>query len=219
MSHELRTPLNAVLGFSQLLVSDELEPLTPNQQANAEEILNAGNHLLDLINEILDLSQIEAGKLYLQEESLDVNELLMDCLHLVENFAHQRKVTLNLHANTSTTIKADRIRLKQVLLNLLSNAIKYNQRGGSVEITCEQKDSQHLAIHVSDTGQGIDYPEMEKLFQPFERLNQMGNAEGTGIGLTISKHLVELMDGQISVNSTVGKGSTFSVQLPITRAA
>lgn len=219
MSHELRTPLNAVLGFSQLLISDEIESLTPNQRENAQEILNAGNHLLDLINEILDLSKIEAGKLLLQEESLDVNELLTECLHLVDNFANQRNVKLNLQTTTQYTITADRVRLKQVLLNLLSNAIKYNQPGGNVEIRYEQKDNQHLAIHVSDTGQGIDYPDMDKLFQPFERLNQTGNAEGTGIGLSISKHLVELMQGEISVDSKVGKGSTFSVQLPTNRAA
>ena len=222
MSHELRTPLNAILGFGQLL---EMEELNARQQENVSHILHGGRHLLGLINEVLDITRIEAGRLDLDAEPVNVSEVFAEVLAFVQPLARQRKITLlappAAPGADGAMVWADRQRLKQVLLNLLSNAIKYNRPSGCVNLACEPGDDpQRLRLVVRDTGVGISEEDLPKLFFPFERLSAGSyEAEGTGIGLTISKRLVEAMAGRIEVRSVVGRGSTFTVELPTTEDA
>jgi CheY-like chemotaxis protein/anti-sigma regulatory factor (Ser/Thr protein kinase) len=216
MSHELRTPLNAILGFGQLLEIDSAGRLAEQQRGYVSEILRAGRHLLDLINEVLDLARIEAGNLQLSLEPVQVAALLRDCLNLLQPVAREHGVALDADVPTCDDVwaSADRIRLKQVLLNLLANAIKYNRTGGSVSVGCAP-DGDGLRISVSDEGRGLDRDQLALLFQAFERLGAENTAiEGTGIGLALSKRLVERMRGQLGVDSQVGSGSTFWVRLP-----
>lgn len=210
MSHELRTPLNAVLGFSQLL---ELELVEKHHKNYVSEIAIAGRHLLNLINKILDLSKIEAGKLELSMEECDVNSILSDCMMLVKPLADQLNVQIidELETSTRYVIYADYTRVKQIVLNLLSNAVKYNREGGSVTLH-EKTVGGNLRISVSDTGVGLSEQQQQRLFRPFERLGKHNGIEGAGIGLVITKHIVELMQGSIGVQSTVGEGSTFWVE-------
>jgi len=215
MSHELRTPLNAVLGFSQLL---ELDELTPDQDQAVAQITKGGRHLLDLINEILDITQIEAGKLALSPEAVNVRELIHDAIDLVRPLAEERGVHLlrsELDA-CNVFIFADRQRVKQIMLNLLGNAIKYNREGGTVSISCTCESPGRLQLKVTDTGPGIPREQFGLLFTPFERLGaDQTTVEGTGIGLALSRRLAEVMGGTLEVDSTVGRGSTFWVELPI----
>lgn len=214
MSHELRTPMNAVLGFAQLLDSEDLNE---DQHDSVKEILAAGHHLLDLINDVLDLSKIESDKLELRIERIDLNVFVQHCITLVQPLAikNQIKIVDNISSSSRFTIMADSLRLKQVLLNLLSNAIKYNQTGGSLILSYSVIES-ILRINVTDTGKGLSELQLSKLFQPFERLSaKNSNIEGTGIGLCISKKLIEAMNGSIGVNSTVGEGSCFWVEIPL----
>jgi signal transduction histidine kinase/ActR/RegA family two-component response regulator len=219
MSHELRTPMNAVLGFAQLL---EMEPQTSEQKEDTTEILKAGRHLLELIDEVLDISRIEAGRLRLSLEPVDVVEAVEECVSLLTPLANQEGVRVNLARDDSiperaASVVADRQRLKQVILNLVANAIKYNREDGSVRISFEPAEPSRLKIHVTDTGHGIPAGRMEKLFAPFERLGaEVSGVEGTGLGLALSRALVEAMGGTISVRSEVGIGSTFSVELTST---
>ena len=215
MSHELRSPLNAILGFAQLMESDSPAP-SPAQAENIIQILNAGWYLLELINEILDLATIESGKLSMSLEPVSLRELLLECHSMIEPLALRRGVHMSLpHSDAPYCVHADRTRIKQVLINLLSNAIKYNTPRGAVEIECStNRDSGRVRITVTDTGAGLPPEQVAQLFQPFNRLGQEGNGEeGTGIGLVVSKRLVELMDGVIGVESTIGKGSSFWVEL------
>jgi signal transduction histidine kinase len=212
MSHELRTPMNAVLGFAQLL---ELDTLTPDQQNAVTHIIDGGRHLLDLINEVLDLSRIEAGKLRLLLEPIDLGEVLSETLQLVQPLAADRDIQLNPAPHSDFYIHADRQRLKQVLINLLSNAIKYNRLGGAVTIQCEEIE-QRLRIVISDTGLGIPAQNITQLFAPFERLGtDQSTVEGTGLGLTVAKRLVEAMGGTIGVESVVDRGSSFWVEFSL----
>jgi PAS domain S-box-containing protein len=217
MSHELRTPLNVVLGFGQVL---QLDPLEPEQAEAVDHILGAGRHLLDLIDEVLDVARIEAGRLTLSIETLRASEVLADAVSLMHPLADERGVSLGVPAAAGDSfIHADRQRLKQVLLNLLSNGIKYNQQGGTVEVSCQEVLDRHLRIAVSDTGMGIEPEKMQRLFTPFDRLGAEGTGvEGTGLGLALSKHLIEAMDGAIGAESTPGIGSTFWVELPLAEA-
>lgn len=214
MSHELRSPLNAVLGFAQLMESDVV-PQTPTQKESTGQILQAGWYLLDLINEILDLALIESGRLLLSLEPMSLDEVLLDCEAMIEPQARQHGITLNFASVANPCfVHADRTRVKQVLINLLSNAIKYNQAGGAVVIDVAVKSSKRVRISVKDTGRGLAPEQLAQLFQPFNRLGQENSGEeGTGIGLVMTKRLVELMGGVIGVESIVGSGSLFWVEL------
>lgn len=214
MSHELRSPLNAILGFAQLMESDPV-PQTAAQKESTGQILQAGWYLLDLINEILDLALIESGKLLLSQESMSLDEVLIDCQSMIEPQAQKHGIAMNFYnLQESCFVHADRTRVKQVLINLLSNAIKYNHAGGTVMVDCAVKSKERIRISVTDTGPGLAPEKLAQLFQPFNRLGQENSGEeGTGIGLVMTKRLVELMGGVIGVQSTVGKGSVFWVEL------
>ncbi|HWS71134.1 MAG TPA: PAS domain S-box protein, partial [Thermoanaerobaculia bacterium] len=215
MSHELRSPLNAILGFAQLMESD-MPPPTTSQKESVEQILRAGWYLLELINEILDLAVIESGKLSMSLEPVSLVEVILECQAMIEPLAQRRGIHMTFpRFSTPYSVNADRTRLKQVLINLLSNAIKYNRVGGSVVVDCSPSPTAgRVRISVRDSGPGLPTGKIEQLFQPFNRLGQEGNAEeGTGIGLVVSKRLVELMGGVIGVESTVGRGSIFWLDL------
>lgn len=213
MSHELRTPLNAILGFGQLLEFDDT--LSSRHQEWAHEILKAGNHLLELINEVLDLSKIEAGHIDLSLEPVDVLTLIDECVALIRPLADKRNISVTHACPSGPMVRADRTRLKQVLLNLMSNAVKYNREGGSVRISILLLADDRCRLAVTDTGFGIPPERMNELFQPFSRLGaEASSIEGTGIGLTITRRIVEAMNGVVAVESKVGEGSTFWVELP-----
>jgi len=217
MSHELRTPLSAILGFAQLIESGTPAP-TPSQKRSVDQILQAGWYLLDLINEILDLALIESGKLSLSLEPVSLAEVMRECETMIESQAEKRGISVSFPAFGSPRfVNADRTRLKQVLINLLSNAIKYNTEQGSVTLTCIDTPAGQVRICVEDTGKGLAPEKIDQLFQPFNRLGQEANTEqGTGIGLVMTKRLVELMGGVIGVESVVGKGSKFWIEMNIT---
>lgn len=214
MSHELRTPLNAILGFSQLMESGSPQP-TPTQKRSIDQILKAGWYLLKLINEILDLALIESGKLSLSLEPVLLTEVIHECEAMVELQAQNHGVNMTFtHSEIPYFVNADRMRVKQVFINLLSNAIKYNQVGGGVAVEYTMSSPKLIRISVRDTGEGLTVEKLAQLFQPFNRLGQEANVEeGTGIGLVVCKRLVELMGGVLGVESTVGKGSVFWVEL------
>ncbi|MCU7837543.1 MAG: PhnD/SsuA/transferrin family substrate-binding protein [gamma proteobacterium symbiont of Taylorina sp.] len=226
MSHELRTPMNAILGFSQLLEMNKKEPLTSIQKKNISEINIAGKHLLNLINEILDLSKVESGQIKLSTGSVSLSDVLAESLLLMTPLAKKRGITLHLLKNGVTisteqlqqqkiSFQSDYTRLKQVIINLLSNAVKYNRENGSITISCNHVNSNRLRLSISDTGSGISDEQQTQLFKPFNRLEAANKGiEGTGIGLVITKKIIELMDGEIGLESTVGKGSTFWIEIP-----
>ena len=214
MSHELRTPLSAILGFAQLLEAGSPPP-TAVQQRSVEQILKAGWHLLELINEILDLSVVESGNLSLSMEPVSLTDVLRECEVMTEPQASKHGISV-VFAPLEAPIfaRADRTRAKQVLINLLSNAIKYNRAGGTVSVSCAPGRRNSIRISVRDTGNGLTPEQLAQLFQPFNRLGQQGGAEeGTGIGLVLCRRLVELMGGVMGVESTVGKGSEFWYEL------
>ena len=220
MSHELRTPLNAVLGFAQLMASEVPAPSRAQQQS-IDQILQAGWYLLRLINEILDLALIESGKLTISPESVLLAELLQDCQSMIEPLAQRHAIQMRYPDNKDTLhVHADRTRVKQVIVNLLSNAIKYNRAGGNVGVTCvASSDASRIRVSVADTGAGLAPAQIAQLFQPFNRLGkETTTEEGTGIGLVVTRRLVELMGGAIGVDSTVGVGSVFWFELPATGA-
>lgn len=217
MSHELRTPLSAILGFAQLIESGTPVP-TPSQKRSVDQILQAGWYLLDLINEILDLALIESGKLSLSLEPVSLAEVMHECETMIESQAEKRGISVSFPAFTSPLfVNADRTRLKQVLINLLTNAIKYNTERGKVTLKCVDTPPGRIRICVEDTGEGLMPEKIEQLFQPFNRLGQEASTEqGTGIGLVMTKRLVELMGGVIGVESTIGKGSMFWIEMNVT---
>ncbi len=214
MSHELRSPLNAILGFAQLLSSDAPPP-SASQTASIDQILHAGWYLLELINEILDLAQIESGKIALSSEPTQLAEVMLECQAMIEPQATKRGIGLTFpDMGQPFFVHADRTRLKQVLINLLSNAIKYNREGGTVAVDCEIRLPGRVRVSVRDSGEGLAPHQLLQLFQPFNRLGrERGEEQGTGIGLVMSKRLVELMGGLIGVDSTVGVGSVFWFEL------
>lgn len=214
MSHELRTPLGAILGFAQLLESGTPEPVAV-QKRSIDQILKAGWYLLELINGILDLALIESGKLSLSLEPVVLADVMQECEVMIEPQAQERGIGVSfVHFGTPYVVTADRTRVKQVLINLLSNAIKYNTANGTVTVTCTQSESGAIRVSVRDTGDGLAPEQLSQLFQPFNRLGQLGGAEqGTGIGLVVCKRLIELMGGLIGVESTVGEGCVFWFEL------
>lgn len=214
MSHELRTPMNVILGYAQLL---EYHNEDDEEQANSvNEILKAGYHLLNLINEVLDLSSIESGHISLHIEPVSVDDLLVGCLSLVAPLAKKRGISIHPAKVDSQFVLADITRIKQVILNLLSNAVKYNRENGEINIEVSHLKEKTIRITISDTGYGIDNDKFEELFQPFHRLNNKNHTiEGTGIGLTITRNLVEIMNGSIGVESEKGVGSRFWIELPL----
>jgi PAS domain S-box-containing protein len=220
MSHELRTPLNAVLGFAQLMESATPQP-SPAQKLSIEQILKGGWYLLRLINEILDLAMIESGKVAMALEPMSLTEVLRDCQVMVMPQAASRNIAITFATEDSPhMVYADRTRIKQVMINLLSNAIKYNRDHGQASVRCELAPGGRLRVSVADTGVGLAPAQIKQLFQPFNRLGQeAGNTEGTGIGLVVTKQLVELMGGTIGVDSTVDVGSTFWFELTTTDVA
>jgi PAS domain S-box-containing protein len=219
MSHELRTPLNAILGFAQLLESGSPPP-TPAQKRNLDQILKAGWYLLELINEVLDLALIESGKVTLSREPVSLVEVMLECRAMIEPQAQKRGIRMTFpRFALPQFVKADRTRVKQVLINLLFNAIKYNRPGGAVAVECTPGAADSIRISVRDTGAGLTAEQLGQLFQPFNRLGRAAGAEeGTGIGLVVTKRLVELMGGVIGVDSTVGMGSVFWIELRVAAA-
>ncbi|MDB5906220.1 MAG: hybrid sensor histidine kinase/response regulator [Massilia sp.] len=219
MSHELRTPLNAVLGFAQLMASEVPAP-APHQQRSIDQILKGGWYLLRLINEILDLAMIESGKVTISQESMSLGDVLQDCRGMIEPQAAKRGIALTFPKfDKQVFVHADRTRVKQVMINLLSNAIKYNTAGGSVIVQCVVSGKDRVRISVKDTGAGLAPHQIEQLFQPFNRIGKEDSTEeGTGIGLVVTKQLVELMGGQIGVESSVGIGTVFWFELDAAEA-
>jgi PAS domain S-box-containing protein len=219
MSHELRTPLNAILGFAQLLETGAPAP-TPTQRRNIDQILTAGWYLLELINEILDLSLIESGKLTLSAEPVSLAEVMLECRGMIEPQAQKRGIGMHFpRFERPCFIRADRIRVKQVLINLLFNAVKYNRPAGTLTVECAPRPPHSIRISVRDTGAGLSAEQLAQLFQPFNRLGKEASTEeGTGIGLVMTKRLIELMGGAIGAESTVGEGSVFWIELELTSA-
>ncbi len=228
MSHELRTPMNSILGFAQLMEMGELSPI---HKKNVTQIMKSGKHLLELINEVLDMAKIEAGRLTVSLEPVEVFGIIWETIDIVRHLAEENQIQLKSDASTSKLlfVKTDHQRLKQVLLNLINNAVKYNRQGGSVKVGCtiqkpvsskgyeEARNENVIRISVTDTGKGIAKEYIEKLFKPFERIGaERTETEGTGLGLAISEKLIKAMGGRIGVESEVGKGSTFWVELPQT---
>jgi PAS domain S-box-containing protein len=213
MSHELRTPLNAILGFAQLL---ELDDLHDEQRDNLDHIMSGARHLLSLINEVLDIAAIEAGRLALSLEPVPMADVVAETVSLIRPLADQHNIVIAAPGVAcSTHVLGDRQRLKQVLLNLLSNAVKYNREGGSVELSCAPVADDRLRIAVTDTGLGIPPEALARLFVPFERVGRQSGIEGTGLGLPLSKRLAEAMDGRLDLTSVPGQGSTFWIELPL----
>lgn len=218
ISHELRTPMNAILGFAQLIECDpEIQPV---QRENAQEILRAGHHLLGLINQVLDLARVESGTIKINLEPVELDWVLDECLSLVESLAQRYNITVKADEMAPAVVYADRLRLKQAILNVLSNAIKYNRPGGEVHLrSSHSADGQRLYLHITDSGIGIPRERFADVFEPFNRLDWENSAvEGTGIGLPLTLKLLELMGGDIQMDSVVGQGSTFTLDLPIALA-
>jgi len=222
MSHELRTPLNGILGFAQLLEYDPLNPLTDKQKDNTTQIIKSGSHLLELIDQVLELSKIEARKMAISIENVVAAEVLEECIPLIMTMAQKGGVTLStkFEMRCDLLIRVDRTRFAQVLLNLLSNAVKYNRKDGSVFFSAHETKNGKLRVAIEDTGIGIPDEKKEDLFKPFERLGyEASDIEGTGIGLIITRELVHLMDGKIGFDSEAGKGSKFWFEVPMAEAA
>ncbi|MCH8134359.1 MAG: response regulator, partial [Proteobacteria bacterium] len=220
MSHELRTPLNCILGFAQLLELSEAE-FDSKQKVHIRHILSSGEHLLNLVTDVLELHTIEEGRMSLKFDHVSADEVIEDCLNQIQFRARESEVQLIDGRKAQETLPrlwTDATRLKQLLLNLLSNAIKYNEEGGTVTISCSEMPGNMLRICVADTGAGIPLDRRKDLFTPFERLGrETGPIEGSGIGLSIAKRLIELLSGNIGYDSEVGKGSTFWVDIPLSQ--
>ncbi|WP_430009166.1 ATP-binding protein [Methylophaga lonarensis] len=220
MSHELRTPLNAILGFAQLLLHDKVRPLSADQQDSLQQILHSGEHLLKLINDVLELSKIETGAMEVTLEPVSLSAVLDECLPLLLNQAADKQISIQTTDIGSILLDADFTKLKQVLLNLMSNAIKYNRIGGEIRLEHELQPHHRLRLNIRDTGIGIAESKQDQLFRAFERLGQeQSNIEGTGVGLLVTKRLIEAMQGSIGFTSSAGGGSCFWIELPLSVTA
>ncbi len=217
MSHELRTPLNAVLGFTQLIQIDQADPPSEGQQRRLKLVREAGEHLLSMIGDLLDLTRIESGGMALVIEPVGLHEAAAQTLEMMQSTARLAQVTMRLQeGGEALLVQADRTRLRQVLLNLLSNAVKYNRPGGTVTLAVRAGRAGQVQLTVTDTGQGIAETDLRKIFEPFQRGRQSaGTVEGAGIGLSVTQALVALMQGQVAVDSELGRGSRFTVSLPV----
>jgi signal transduction histidine kinase len=215
MSHELRTPLHAILGFSQILLLKS-ESLTSRQRNNVDKIIKAGQHLLNLINEVLDLARIENNKLETSIEDVELTAVVDECFTLTAPLADEKNISLinRIPIESQNRVRADALRLRQVIINLISNAIKFGFEQGTVTLDSHETRGNQLRLEVTDNGPGIPIDKQKLLFKPFERLDDKQYIEGTGIGLALTKKLVELMHGRIGVKSEPGSGSTFWIQLP-----
>lgn len=217
MSHELRTPLNAILGFAQLMENDPVEPLSPSQSESVKHIIQAGWHQLALVNEVLDLARIEAGRMQLNLERVMLAQEVHECIDLVSPLSSERQIKVEDYVSTcgECFVWADPTRFKQVMLNLLSNAIKYNREGGTITLACRCLAPGRHRVSITDTGHGIPADKLDQLFVPFNRLDaDKSHIQGTGVGLAVAKRLVELMGGKIGVESRLGEGTTFWLDLP-----
>jgi signal transduction histidine kinase len=216
MSHELRTPLNSIIGFSGILLNQLAGPLNGEQRKQMEMVLKSGRHLLSLINDILDISKIEAGELKPDYSSVDLSELISEVVRLVESQARNKGLKLSFENSfTSRMITTDKIRVRQILINLIYNAVKFTE-SGEVRIR-SWAEGEQIKIEITDTGIGIRAEDLEKLFNPFVQLENslVRKFEGSGLGLSISKKLVDMLNGTIAVQSQAGKGSTFILSLPV----
>ena len=221
MSHELRTPMNAILGFAQMLDYNPKEPLTTAQKKSVDHILKGGQHLLELINEVLDLAKIESGKMEMSIEDVSIRNVLDECLSLVQTMAENQGIEIIVAEgfDKPVVIRSDYTRARQALLNLISNAVKYNRENGKIVLNCYVATNGMLRISVTDTGEGISKDKLDELFQPFSRLGaENTEIEGTGIGLVITKQIIESMGGRIDVESEIGKGTTFWLELPLSES-
>ncbi|NIP99513.1 MAG: response regulator [Nitrospinaceae bacterium] len=219
MSHELRTPMNAILGFAQIMNHDPEKILTRQYRENIYHILKAGQHLKLLIDEVLDLAVVESGKIELTLENLPIGPVIREIISQMEPLrrAFDIQITTDNLTDSEHIIQADRMRFMQILINLMSNAIKYNRKGGRVTVSVLEEKNRKVSIRIQDTGVGITEEKLESIFEPFNRLNfEFGEIEGTGIGLNITKELVERMGGTIHVKSKVNEGSSFIVSFPST---
>lgn len=215
MSHELRTPLNGIIGYSQMIHEEDVD-LAEAKYA-CKKIDKSAQHLLSLINDLLDMACIESGKMKIVNEVIEISPLIDDIITLVESTANKRKIKLNFDSFKNQTVIADRLRLKQVLVNLVSNAIKYNHENGEVTLSYTVN-KKTIKINICDTGPGLNKNEQEQLFKPFERLKENSSeTEGAGIGLVITKSLIKMMNGQIGIESEKNKGSCFWIKLPIAK--
>lgn len=215
MSHELRTPMHAILGFAQLLDLEE-ECLDEVQKNNVKEILIAGTHLMNLIDDALDLTKIESGNIEVSLVEVNIGDVLQECINLLSPDLAKRQINLANHSSSNKYIvKADALRLKQVLINILTNAVKYNREQGKISIDVDLIGHQWLRLSITDTGEGLTNDELKKVFIPFERLDAHNSVDGVGIGLVLSKHLIELMDGNIGAKSKLGEGSSFWIELEL----
>jgi len=222
ISHDMRTPLNAITGFAELLENRLNNPVSAPLHKMVREIHSAGTYVADLLDEMLDLSKIESGTISLTIEDVHLFPVIRSCIELIEPIALERSVSViqNLSGSENTIVKADPVRLREILLNLLSNAVKYNRESGSINVACQAADDRMMHISVADTGYGIHESEIPSIFEPFVRLhNGDASAEGTGIGLTIVKKLIQLMGGRIGVESRLDHGSCFWIELPVVRDA
>jgi len=218
MSHELRTPMNAILGFGQLLDGDPDQPLSEDQKESVHQILRSGEHLLELINEVLDLSKVEAGKLSLSIEPVEPGLVIGECITLIQPMAKKRSIRITDRTTDIflPAVRVDRTRFRQSLLNLMSNAVKYNRESGSITLDAAFTDGDKVRFNISDTGVGISAVDHDRVFEAFSRVTSPETEiEGTGIGLTITKRLIELMDGDVGFTSTEGEGSTFWIEVPV----
>ncbi len=218
MSHELRTPMNAIMGFAQMLEMNSEEPLSDEQKQSVDHITRGGNYLLELIDQVLELNRIEAGKLSINIDHVSTGEIIDECLYLIQGRADKEgiKILDQVDRNQLPILWTDKTRAIQALLNLMSNAVKYNRKDGTVTLDCKEIPNQMLRISVVDTGKGIPVEKQADLFKPFERLGrESGEIEGTGIGLSITKQIIELLDGRVGYESIEGKGSTFWIDIPL----
>lgn len=218
MSHELRTPLNAIHGFTQLLNTDKETPPTADQKESLDHILKASDHLLTLINQVLDLAKIEAGKMALDIKTINLNEVIQECLPLIYTLAEEKNVTLDIASlPDNTLVSADRMRLKQILINLLSNGVKYNKRDGLLDLTFSFTEN-GIVIRLADTGIGISKAHQQEMFQSFSRLGQENSSiQGSGVGLAITKNLLEAMNCELFFESEEHQGSVFWFELPLSQ--